>query len=99
MAIHEQVRSANMRATAESSSDRTRHARCLFAGLPGRYDLMGRLWSFGQDPRWRRFMVSRVTVPDGGRVLDVATGTAAVAIELMRHTGARVIGLDQSEPM
>jgi demethylmenaquinone methyltransferase / 2-methoxy-6-polyprenyl-1,4-benzoquinol methylase len=88
-----------MRATAESPSERTAHARRLFAGLPSRYDFMGRLWSFGQDPRWRRFLASQVTVPDGGRVLDVATGTAAVAIELMRQTGGTVIGLDQSEPM
>jgi demethylmenaquinone methyltransferase/2-methoxy-6-polyprenyl-1,4-benzoquinol methylase len=75
------------------------HARRLFAGLPGSYDLMGRLFSFGQDPRWRRFLVSRVRVPRGGRVLDVATGTAAVAIELGRQTETKVIGLDQSEPM
>jgi demethylmenaquinone methyltransferase/2-methoxy-6-polyprenyl-1,4-benzoquinol methylase len=40
-----------------------------------------------------------VMVPEGGRVLDVATGTAAVSIELMRHPGVRVVGLDQSEPM
>jgi demethylmenaquinone methyltransferase / 2-methoxy-6-polyprenyl-1,4-benzoquinol methylase len=99
MATPERVRSARMRATAESPSERTRHARRLFAGLPGRYDLMGRLWSFGQDPRWRRFLVSQVMVAQDGRVLDVATGTAAVAIELMHRTGARVIGLDQSEPM
>jgi demethylmenaquinone methyltransferase/2-methoxy-6-polyprenyl-1,4-benzoquinol methylase len=88
-----------MRAIAESPSERTRHARRLFAGLPGRYDFMGRLWSFGQDPRWRRFMVSHVKVPEGGRILDVATGTGAVGIELMHHTGARIVGLDQSEPM
>jgi demethylmenaquinone methyltransferase/2-methoxy-6-polyprenyl-1,4-benzoquinol methylase len=80
-------------------SERTIHARGLFAGLPTRYDLMGRLWSFGQDPRWRRFLVSRVPAQAGDRVLDVATGTAAVAIELMRRTGAGVVGLDQSEPM
>jgi demethylmenaquinone methyltransferase/2-methoxy-6-polyprenyl-1,4-benzoquinol methylase len=99
MVIPERVPSAKMRATAESPSERTTHARRLFAGLPGRYEFMGRLWSFGQDPRWRRFMVSQVTVPQGGRALDVATGTAAVAIELMHHTGGQVIGLDQSEPM
>ncbi len=84
---------------ATPPSERTLHARRLFAHLPGRYDLMGRLWSFGQDPRWRRFLVSRVSVPPGGRVLDVATGTAAVAIEMLGQTEATVVGLDQSEPM
>ena len=81
------------------SSRRTEHARDLFAGLPETYDRMGALLSFGQDPRWRRFMVSKVSVPRRGRVLDVATGTGAVAIELGRWTDARIIGLDQSEPM
>jgi demethylmenaquinone methyltransferase/2-methoxy-6-polyprenyl-1,4-benzoquinol methylase len=87
-----------MRAAADPS-ERTLHARGLFAGLPGRYELMGGLWSFGRDPRWRRFLVSRVPIPEGGRVLDVATGTAAVAMELARQTPAAIVGLDQSEPM
>jgi len=60
---------------------------------------MGALLSFGQDPRWRRFLASRIAVPAGGRILDVATGTAAVAIELARWSSAGIVGLDQSEPM
>jgi demethylmenaquinone methyltransferase/2-methoxy-6-polyprenyl-1,4-benzoquinol methylase len=80
-------------------SERTQHARWLFAGLGATYDRMGALLSFGQDPRWRRFLVSRVPA-DAERVLDVATGTAAVAVELVGHgSGRRVVGLDQSEPM
>jgi demethylmenaquinone methyltransferase/2-methoxy-6-polyprenyl-1,4-benzoquinol methylase len=81
------------------TSPRTRHARRLFAGLPASYDRMGALLSFGQDPRWRRFMVSRLNVGHGDRVLDVATGTAMVAREVVRRTGASVVGLDQSPEM
>jgi demethylmenaquinone methyltransferase/2-methoxy-6-polyprenyl-1,4-benzoquinol methylase len=44
-------------------------------------------------------MVSRVSVPPNGKVLDVATGTGAVAADLVRQKGATVVGLDQSEPM
>ena len=44
-------------------------------------------------------MVSRLPHRAEGRVLDVATGTAAVAIEIARRTGSRVVGLDQSDPM
>ncbi len=44
-------------------------------------------------------MVSRLPADSDGQVLDVATGTAAVAIETARRTGSRVVGLDQSEPM
>jgi len=78
---------------------RTRHARELFAPLGQTYDRYARLLSFGQDPRWRSFLVSRVP-PDGLRVLDVASGTAAVAIELARAQPARtVVGVDQSPEM
>jgi demethylmenaquinone methyltransferase / 2-methoxy-6-polyprenyl-1,4-benzoquinol methylase len=55
--------------------------------------------SFGQDPNWRRFLVDRVPVGPDAHVLDVATGTAAVAIELAQRTGCRVTGLDQSPDM
>lgn len=71
----------------------------LFAPLGPTYDRYARLLSFGQDPRWRRFLVARVDVGPGDTVLDVATGTAAVAIELVRRTGCRVVGLDRSAEM
>ena len=80
-------------------SPRTAQARELFAPLGPNYDRYARLLSFGQDPRWRRFLVSRI--PAGAtRTLDVATGTAAVAIELVRASPARtVVGVDQSPEM
>lgn len=74
-------------------------AKALFAPLAHSYDRYASLLSFGQDPRWRRFLVSRIDAGEGDRVLDVATGTGAVAIELARHTGAHVVGLDQSPQM
>jgi demethylmenaquinone methyltransferase/2-methoxy-6-polyprenyl-1,4-benzoquinol methylase len=81
------------------ASARTRHARELFAPLGPTYDRYARLLSFGQDPRWRSFLVSRIP-PDGRRVLDVASGTAAVATELVRADPARtVVGIDQSPEM
>jgi demethylmenaquinone methyltransferase/2-methoxy-6-polyprenyl-1,4-benzoquinol methylase len=81
------------------ASPRTRHAQELFAPLGPTYDRYARLLSFGQDPRWRRFLVSRIP-PDARRVLDVATGTAAVAIELARAVPSRtVVGVDQSAAM
>lgn len=81
------------------ASARTRHARELFAPLGSTYDRYARLLSFGQDPRWRAFLVSRVP-PEARQVLDVATGTAAVAIELARAEPQRtVLGIDQSPEM
>ncbi len=72
-------------------------ARELFAPLGPSYDRVGAALSFGQDPRWRRFLVSRLP-RDGGHVLDVATGTGLVAAELVRR-GFRVTGVDQSPEM
>lgn len=83
----------------EALPARTAEARRLFAPLGDTYDRYSRLLSLGQDPRWRRFLVSRVRVSEDESVLDVATGTAAVAIELARRTGCRVVGLDQSAEM
>ena len=81
------------------ASGRTRHARELFAPLGPTYDRYARLLSFGQDPRWRSFLVSRIP-PDAHRVLDVASGTAAVAIELAgSEPASTVIGVDQSTEM
>jgi demethylmenaquinone methyltransferase / 2-methoxy-6-polyprenyl-1,4-benzoquinol methylase len=77
--------------------DRRRHAKELFAPLGPTYDRVGAVLSFGQDPRWRRFLVSRIPA-DGGHVLDVATGTGLVAERLL-HDGHIVTGLDQSVEM
>src|SRR5919197_3256952 len=74
-------------------------ARALFAPLGPTYDRYARLLSLGQDPRWRRFLVSRVEAGPGDTVLDVATGTGAVAAELIRQKGCSVVGLDQSGEM
>ena len=81
------------------ASARTRHARELFAPLGPTYDRYANLLSFGQDPRWRSFLVSRIP-HETGRVLDVATGTAAVAIELVQANPERtLVGIDQSPEM
>jgi len=74
-------------------------ARALFAPLGPTYDRWGSILSFGQDPRWRGFLVSRVDVRPTDTVLDVATGTAAVALELVRQKDCFVVGIDQSPEM
>jgi demethylmenaquinone methyltransferase / 2-methoxy-6-polyprenyl-1,4-benzoquinol methylase len=74
-------------------------ARALFAPLGPTYDRYAALLSFGQDPRWRRFLVSCIDARPGDTVLDVATGTGAVARELIRQKGCTVVGLDQSPEM
>jgi demethylmenaquinone methyltransferase / 2-methoxy-6-polyprenyl-1,4-benzoquinol methylase len=84
---------------AKAASARTRRALELFAPLGPTYERYARLLSLGQDPRWRRFLVSRVEAGPGDEVLDVATGTGAVARELLRQKGCAVVGVDQSPEM
>ncbi|MEO1085044.1 MAG: bifunctional demethylmenaquinone methyltransferase/2-methoxy-6-polyprenyl-1,4-benzoquinol methylase UbiE [Acidobacteriota bacterium] len=72
----------------------------MFDRIAGRYDLLNRLMSFGLDTRWRRHLVKGLELKPGSRVLDLATGTADVALEILRQEpDAQVIGLDPSPNM
>jgi demethylmenaquinone methyltransferase / 2-methoxy-6-polyprenyl-1,4-benzoquinol methylase len=82
-----------------AASPRTRRALELFAPLGPTYERYARVLSLGQDPRWRSFLVSRVEAGPRDRVLDVATGTGAVAQELLLQKGCAVVGVDQSSEM
>ena len=75
-----------------------RFARDLFGPLPARYDRLAEVLSFGQNGRWRSAMVDRV-LPAGGVILDVASGTAGVALQLQARSGVQVVGVDLTEEM
>lgn len=64
---------------------RARYVRDMFAGIAGRYDVMNRLMTFGQDVRWRRIAIEMAHLPTGGRLLDMATGTGDIAAEGLRQ--------------
>ena len=74
-------------------------AKDLFHGLPARYDALAEILSFWQNARWRAELVARISASEPKRILDVATGTAGVALALARRTGADVSGIDISESM
>jgi demethylmenaquinone methyltransferase / 2-methoxy-6-polyprenyl-1,4-benzoquinol methylase len=74
-------------------------ARALFAPLGPTYDRNAALLSFGQDPRWRRFLVSQIEAGPQATVLDVAAGTGAVSRELLAQKRCTVVALDQSPEM
>lgn len=80
-------------------TERTEAALQLFAPVAETYDRYARLLSFAQDGRWRSFLVSRLEAAPGDRILDVACGTAAVSLELVRRYGCSVVGIDQSASM
>lgn len=70
----------------------------MFDRIARRYDVLNRVLSFGSDQRWRRAVVRALHVQEGRRILDVATGTADLAILLARK-GATVTGVDPSRAM
>lgn len=70
----------------------------MFDRIARRYDLLNRLLSFGVDRGWRRKLVG--AMPEVGPLLDVATGTADVALALATaHEETSVVGLDPSAGM
>jgi demethylmenaquinone methyltransferase / 2-methoxy-6-polyprenyl-1,4-benzoquinol methylase len=89
------------RIVTRSRSEPNTFARDLFDGLPDRYDALAEVLSFGQNGRWRAAMVDAVaaTKPEPKRVLDVATGTAGVALMLAERTGAAITGVDLTASM
>ena len=69
--------------------------QAMFDRIAPRYDLMNRLMTFGQDMRWRRFLVRQLGDLHNARVLDVATGTGDIAFEVRKQfPSAEVIASD-----
>jgi len=75
--------------------------RDMFDAIAPRYDFLNRVLSLGIDRRWRRFAVSKITTTPRGEVLDIATGTGDVALEIARQKSADVtiVGADVSREM
>ena len=72
----------------------------FFDDIAGRYDLLNRILSLGLDGRWRRRAVQALELDDDQEVLDLATGTADLAIELVnRGPNTSVVGVDPSREM
>ena len=65
-------------------SDRAEYVREMFGQISGRYDLMNRLMTLGQDRYWRRQVVRKTLL----RLLDIGTGTGDIALEALRRDPA-----------
>ncbi len=73
--------------------------RRIFSPIASNYDRPAQLLSLLQYTRWHHFLLSRLHLPPGGRVLDMATGTGAVALRLSQRDGLRVTAADVTRPM
>jgi demethylmenaquinone methyltransferase/2-methoxy-6-polyprenyl-1,4-benzoquinol methylase len=72
----------------------------MFGRIAARYNVMNRLMTFGQDRRWRRFVVRQARLKPGGWLLDIATGTGDIALEARHQVpGVRVVAADLTLPM
>jgi demethylmenaquinone methyltransferase/2-methoxy-6-polyprenyl-1,4-benzoquinol methylase len=83
----------------------------VFAPVAHGYDRAALLLSLGQYRRWHRALLSVALAPAGAPdaagifparpllALDMATGTGAIALDLLRRPGVRVVGADITRPM
>lgn len=77
-------------------SDKGEKIQQMFGAIAPRYDFLNRLLSFGIDRNWRKKAVRLLKYREGSRVLDVATGTGDVALEIARNTppSVKITGAD-----
>jgi demethylmenaquinone methyltransferase/2-methoxy-6-polyprenyl-1,4-benzoquinol methylase len=82
-------------------SEKGHGIRAMFDDIAPRYDLLNRILSFGIDRRWRRYAVGQLDIPPRGKVLDIATGTGDVALEIASRTpeSVQIIGEDLTKGM
>jgi len=83
------------------SSDRSKKEQVeqMFDTISGEYDGLNRVISFGIDVQWRKKVVRLVKKKQPDRILDVATGTGDLAIQMVPTGAGEIIGLDISAGM
>ncbi len=83
-----------------TGSERAAYVQEMFGRIAGRYNLMNRLMTGGQDLKWRRFVVQQARLKAGDKLLDLATGTGDIAFEALKAVpNLQAVGGDFSLPM
>ena len=83
-----------------TGQERSAYVQDMFGRIAERYNFMNRVMTFGQDMRWRKFVVKQAALPQNGALLDLATGTGDIAFEAaQQHPNAHVVGADFALPM
>ncbi len=86
--------------TPETTASTREGSGAMFDGIAHRYDLVNRVISLGIDQSWRKKTVASLELKPGARVLDLATGTADLAIMIARlHPHVTLVGVDPSAKM
>ena len=63
---------------------RAQYVQSMFARIAGKYDLMNRLMTVGQDIRWRKLLLQIAALPPNGKLLDLGTGTGDIAAQALQ---------------
>ncbi|MEZ4983743.1 MAG: bifunctional demethylmenaquinone methyltransferase/2-methoxy-6-polyprenyl-1,4-benzoquinol methylase UbiE [Saprospiraceae bacterium] len=84
-----------------SSDSKKNQVSTMFNRIASSYDLLNRLTSFGIDVIWRKKAIAHLNPQEHRKILDVATGTADVALEIRRQLPEveHITGLDISAEM
>jgi demethylmenaquinone methyltransferase / 2-methoxy-6-polyprenyl-1,4-benzoquinol methylase len=78
-----------------SGAERAHYVQDMFSRIAGRYDLMNRLMTAGQDRAWRREVIQRAALPPQGDLLDLGAGTGDLSREaLKQYPGCRPLAAD-----
>ncbi len=87
--------------TVEKTGEFSRQIQKMFGAVAPRYDFLNCLLSAGRDRYWRKVAVRRLSLQPGDRVLDLAAGTADVALEITKRpiSQIQVAACDFSLPM
>ena len=83
----------------DSDLGKKEQVRQMFDTISKEYDGLNRVISFGIDVKWRKKVVKLVSAVNPTNVLDIATGTGDLAIQLMDTKATKIVGLDISEGM
>jgi demethylmenaquinone methyltransferase/2-methoxy-6-polyprenyl-1,4-benzoquinol methylase len=83
----------------ESDLNKKQQVEQMFDNIAHRYDFLNRILSFGIDVGWRKKVVKMLAKTNAKLVLDMATGTADLALEISKVSGVQVKGVDLSEGM
>ena len=86
------------RDTLPEGDEKVQAVRDMFDAIAPRYDLVNRIMTFRLDVRWRRRAVRELGLPSASRVLDLASGTGDLCVDLQR-AGHRPISIDLSHGM
>lgn len=83
----------------DSKLNKKKQVEQMFDNISGNYDGLNRVISFGTDVKWRKKVIELVAAQNPDSILDIATGTGDLAIQMAPINAERIVGLDLSEGM